>query len=164
MATTTARRSYDRNPEGEPAAAEPRVAPAPKKEGTHWFKMLLIGAGSAVAAVAAVDMYRKITKGGGGGGDEEREAPAAAPAQTALPGQTFIPMPVPFPMPMMMPGGGYMQQGQMPSPPSRNGAISEEDEERIMVKRYEREQAAKRAARAIRRKQIDEMTADFMDD
>lgn len=134
------------------------------------LRTLMIAAGTAVAAVVAVDLYRKI-KGGGGGGDSDdspHPTPAALPA--AVPNQTFIPMPMmmPFPMPMGggYGGGGYGMQPPPPTPPSRNGSreLSEKDEVDEMVKQVTRELRVKKAATAARRRQVEHLTEEFMEE
>lgn len=164
----TQRRTYDRNPEGEPTTEPPRAQPAApkaKSEGTSTIKLLLLAGASAVVGAVAIDFYRKI-KGGGGGDGDDHPAPAATPALPAsMPGQTFIPMPMMIPMPM---GGGMGYGMQQPMPPQpqqqmRNSG-SEEDEEKALMKRFAKDLARKKVVAELNRKRIEEVANEFMED
>lgn len=170
--TPGTRRSYDRNPD-EPSAEAPKEPAPPRratKESSGVLRTLMIAAGSAVAAVMAVDFYRKFK--GGGESEESAHSPAPAALPAAAPNQTFIPMPMPFPMPMMMGGGyggGYGMQppAAPPAPPSRNGGgrqLSEDEEKAELVRQVTREIRIKKAASEARRQQVDQMADDFMGD
>lgn len=162
---TTARRNYDdaegsegpKRPEATTRTTTARVKP----RGLSTLQSLLLAGGSALAAVVAVDWYRKVFKSGGGG---DEDGGAKQPQQAAMPAspmqqQTFVPMPMPFPMPMPMYGGG------MPSPPARNrGADDDEESERDLLKRMAKDRKKAQLIKEMQRRRIDDLAEEFMDD
>ncbi len=162
-AMTTARRNYDDEAGASQQASEqdaPKkpAAPRAKARGFSVLQSLLLAGGSAVAAVVAVDWYRKVFKGGG---DEEQRGPAQAPAAipaTPMQQQTFVPMPMPFPMPMPMYGGS------MPAPPTRNRESDEEETERDLLRRMKKDREKAKVLKEMQRRRIEDLADDFLED
>lgn len=157
----TERRTYYANPEDGDDQPQPGPPP-PQAEGLGtkaWGvgKSLLLAGATAVAAVVAVDLYRKYKR------PAEDEQPTANPGgitTLALPGAppSIVPFPMPWPMPMggpmMGPMGGYGMGGYGMGNPheqaQRNIDAGTEmtPKERIELARLEAETAKSAALKA----------------
>lgn len=118
------RRTYknpDPPPPGDPNAQPPPPGP-PKPESKAWGfgKTLLTAGATAVAAVIAVDIYRRIRAGK----KEDEEQLIGNPSGGNMPqifmggggGPQIVPIPLPWPTPgMMMPQPAHMMEHVQPN-------------------------------------------------